>query len=179
MAAKQHIPNPTAVASSDREKALDAALAQIERQFGKGSVMRLGEEGRAPVAVIPTGSIALDVALGIDEGGKTSGGLDASDRVQCHRGFARGFRAIDLDDASAGQTTDAQCHIQGNRPRRDHLDGSATFLAQAHDRALAKVALDLGQCGLEGLFPVISCSCHGLSLRGDRFLIDRDGMRTL
>jgi recombination protein RecA len=49
----------------DRAKALDAALAQIERQFGKGSVMRLGDEGRAPVEVIPTGSIALDIALGI------------------------------------------------------------------------------------------------------------------
>ena len=36
-----------ATAAQDREKALDAALAQIERQFGKGSVMRLGEEGRA------------------------------------------------------------------------------------------------------------------------------------
>ncbi|MBV9855507.1 MAG: recombinase RecA, partial [Streptosporangiaceae bacterium] len=41
------------------------ALVQIERQFGKGSVMRLGEEVRAPVEVIPTGSIALDVALGL------------------------------------------------------------------------------------------------------------------
>ena len=50
---------------SDREKALDTALAQIDRQFGKGSVMRLGSDDRAPVEVIPTGSIALDVALGI------------------------------------------------------------------------------------------------------------------
>ncbi|MGH3432968.1 MAG: recombinase RecA, partial [Thermocrispum sp.] len=49
----------------DREKALELALAQVEKQYGKGSVMRLGEEGRAPVEVIPTGSIALDVALGI------------------------------------------------------------------------------------------------------------------
>ncbi|MBU6146666.1 MAG: recombinase RecA [Actinomycetales bacterium] len=49
----------------DRDKALDAALAQIERQFGRGSVMRLGDEGRPPIDVIPTGSIALDVALGI------------------------------------------------------------------------------------------------------------------
>jgi recombination protein RecA len=49
---------------SDREKALDTALAQIDRQFGKGSVMRLGSDDRAPVEVIPTGSIALDVALG-------------------------------------------------------------------------------------------------------------------
>jgi recombination protein RecA len=51
--------------AADREKALDTALAQIDRQFGKGSVMRLGSDDRAPVAVIPTGSIALDVALGI------------------------------------------------------------------------------------------------------------------
>jgi len=50
---------------ADREKALDTALAQIDRQFGKGSVMRLGSDDRAPVAIIPTGSIALDVALGI------------------------------------------------------------------------------------------------------------------
>ena len=51
--------------SADREKSLETALAQIDRQFGKGSVMRLGSDDRAPVAVIPTGSIALDVALGI------------------------------------------------------------------------------------------------------------------
>ena len=49
----------------DRDKSLEAALAQIERQFGRGSVMRLGDEGRAPMEVIPTGAIALDVALGI------------------------------------------------------------------------------------------------------------------
>ncbi len=51
--------------ASDRDKALESALLQIERQFGKGSVMRLGEETRVPVEVIPTGSIALDVALGL------------------------------------------------------------------------------------------------------------------
>jgi protein RecA len=49
----------------DRDKALDTALAQIDRQFGKGSVMRLGDDIRAPIEVIPTGSIALDIALGI------------------------------------------------------------------------------------------------------------------
>jgi recombination protein RecA len=51
--------------AGDREKALETALLQIERQFGKGSVMRLGEETRVPVEVIPTGSIGLDVALGL------------------------------------------------------------------------------------------------------------------
>ena len=50
---------------TDREKALEAALAQIDKQFGKGSVMRLGDQTQAPVEVIPTGSVAMDVALGI------------------------------------------------------------------------------------------------------------------
>ena len=50
---------------AEREKALETALAQIDRQFGKGSVMRLGSDDRAPVETIPTGAIALDAALGI------------------------------------------------------------------------------------------------------------------
>ena len=49
----------------DRTKALEAALGQIDRQFGKGSAMRMGDSERRAVAVIPTGSIALDIALGI------------------------------------------------------------------------------------------------------------------
>jgi recombination protein RecA len=53
------------IKAGDRDKALETALAQIERQFGRGAVMRLGDDARAPVEVIPTGSIALDVALGI------------------------------------------------------------------------------------------------------------------
>ncbi|MEZ5185926.1 MAG: recombinase RecA [Candidatus Nanopelagicales bacterium] len=48
-----------------RDKALEQALAQIDKQFGKGSVMRLGDEGRVPIEVIPTGAITLDLALGI------------------------------------------------------------------------------------------------------------------
>ena len=53
------------MAVADRSKALEAALAQIEKVHGKGSVMRLGEDNRQPIDVIPTGSVALDVALGI------------------------------------------------------------------------------------------------------------------
>src|SRR5271165_3687963 len=49
----------------DRDKSLETALAQIERQFGRGAIMRLGDDTRAPIEVIPTGSISLDVALGI------------------------------------------------------------------------------------------------------------------
>jgi len=49
----------------DKAKALDMALAQIEKQFGRGSVIRLGEKPRADVEIISTGSIALDMALGV------------------------------------------------------------------------------------------------------------------
>ena len=50
---------------SERRKALDMALAQIEKQFGKGSVMRLGENSKMHVDSVPTGSLSLDAALGI------------------------------------------------------------------------------------------------------------------
>jgi recombination protein RecA len=51
--------------SSDRSKSLDTALAQIERQFGKGSIMKMGEREAVAMEVIPTGSVALDIALGV------------------------------------------------------------------------------------------------------------------
>jgi recombination protein RecA len=90
------------VRSGDRDKALETALVQIERQFGKGSIMRLGDEARAPVEVIPTGSIALDVALGIgglprgrvveiygpEGSGKTSLALHAIANAQAAGGIA-------------------------------------------------------------------------------------------
>ncbi len=49
----------------EKEKALEAALLQIEKQFGKGSVMKLGQDNIVEVAAIPTGSLVLDVALGV------------------------------------------------------------------------------------------------------------------
>jgi recombination protein RecA len=51
--------------SSDRQKALDAALAQIDRAFGKGSAMKLGQREAIQIEAIPTGSLGLDIALGI------------------------------------------------------------------------------------------------------------------
>jgi recombination protein RecA len=53
------------MSDKDRTKALDVAISQIEKQFGKGAIMRLGSEGVTEIAVIPSGSIGLDVALGI------------------------------------------------------------------------------------------------------------------
>ncbi len=50
---------------ADRDKALDMALSQIDKQFGKGSIMRMGEKGSMAVEAIPTGALALDLALGV------------------------------------------------------------------------------------------------------------------
>ncbi|HQU00761.1 MAG TPA: recombinase RecA [Acidimicrobiales bacterium] len=55
----------TIMATDDRAKALDAALGQIEKQFGKGSIMRMGENLHMNIESIPTGALALDLALGI------------------------------------------------------------------------------------------------------------------
>jgi recombination protein RecA len=109
----------------DRDKALDVALAQIDKQFGKGSVMRLGDDSRPPVQVIPTGSIALDVALGIgglprgriveiygpESSGKTTVALHAVAQAQASGGIAAFIdaeHALDPDYAKAlGVDTDA------------------------------------------------------------------------
>jgi recombination protein RecA len=55
----------SSVKSSEKWRAVDTALSQIERQFGKGSIMRLGDQPQAAVSVIPTGSLAVDAALGV------------------------------------------------------------------------------------------------------------------
>jgi recombination protein RecA len=111
-------------AAPDRGKALELALAQIDKQYGKGSVMRLGDEGRAPIEVIPTGSIALDVALGIgglprgrvveiygpESSGKTTVALHAVANAQAAGGIAAFIdaeHALDPDYAKAlGVDTD-------------------------------------------------------------------------
>jgi recombination protein RecA len=54
-----------ATPSPERDKALDAALAQIDKQYGKGSIMRMGEKGSMAVEAIPTGALPLDLALGV------------------------------------------------------------------------------------------------------------------
>jgi recombination protein RecA len=51
--------------STDRDKALEMALAQIDKQYGKGSIMRMGEKGSMAIESIPTGALSLDLALGV------------------------------------------------------------------------------------------------------------------
>ncbi len=63
--AKDKGPLPTAAPAADKKKAIDSAMSQIEKMYGKGSIMRLGDRTALNVEVIPTGSLALDVALGI------------------------------------------------------------------------------------------------------------------
>jgi recombination protein RecA len=112
-------------ASFDRDKALDVALAQIDKQHGKGAVMRLGDRVAAPIEVIPTGSIALDVALGIgglprgrvveiygpESSGKTTVALHAVANAQAAGGIAAFIdaeHALDPEYAKAlGVDTDA------------------------------------------------------------------------
>ncbi|MBL7253664.1 recombinase RecA [Paractinoplanes lichenicola] len=113
------------VAGPDRDKALDLALAQIDKQFGKGSVMRLGERPVVQTAIIPTGSIALDVALGVgglprgrvievygpESSGKTTVALHAVASAQRNGGIAAFIdaeHALDPEYAKAlGVDTDA------------------------------------------------------------------------
>ena len=65
MAAKLQVIDNVAAAANDRRKALDAALAQIDRAFGKGSAMKLGAKETMQLEVISTGSLGLDIALGV------------------------------------------------------------------------------------------------------------------
>jgi recombination protein RecA len=108
----------------DREKALQLALAQIEKNHGKGSVMRLGDDTRPPIGIIPTGSIALDVALGVgglprgrvveiygpESSGKTTVALHAVANAQAGGGIAAFIdaeHALDPEYAKAlGVNTD-------------------------------------------------------------------------
>src|SRR5690349_9421770 len=86
----------------DREKALESALAQIDKQFGKGSVMRLGDEVRAPIEVIPTGSIALDLALGI-------GGLPRGRVVEIYGPESSGKTTVALHAIANAQAAGGIC----------------------------------------------------------------------
>src|SRR5215470_2717820 len=109
-------------ATSEREKAIEHALNQIERRFGKGAIMRLGETSKIQVEVIPTGSIALDLALGVG-------------------GVPRGRVTEIYGPEASGKTTLCQ-HIIANAQR---AGGYAAFIDAEHalDRTYA------ARCGVD------------------------------
>ena len=88
--------------NSNKEKALAAALSQIERQFGKGSMMRLGDTEREAIPVIPTGSLGLDVALGI-------GGLPRGRIVEIYGPEASGKTTLTLQVIAEAQKAGGSC----------------------------------------------------------------------
>ncbi len=97
------------MATEERSKAIDLAIAQIERQFGKGAIMKMGEQGGLKIEAIPTGSIALDLALGIG-------------------GIPRGRITEIYGPESSGKTTLAQ-HVIAEAQR---LGGSAALVDAEH-----------------------------------------------
>ena len=87
---------PAASQTQDRSKALATALAQIDKNFGKGSVMRLGDDTRPPISVIPTGSVALDVALGV-------GGLPRGRIIEVYGPESSGKTTVALHAVASAQ----------------------------------------------------------------------------
>ena len=115
--AKKTSSSKLAAPDSDRKKALDAAMSMIEKDYGKGAVMRLGDQQRAPIQVISSGNTAIDVALGIggyprgrivevygpESSGKTTVALHAIAQAQKAGGiaaFVDAEHALDPDYAS-------------------------------------------------------------------------------
>ena len=87
---------------ADKEKALEAALGQIERQFGKGTVMRMGEDEREAVPSISTGSLGLDIALGI-------GGLPKGRIVEIYGPESSGKTTLTLQVIAEAQKAGGTC----------------------------------------------------------------------
>ena len=102
MATEKSNDKATEKAQSDRSKALDTALAQIERQFGKGSVMKMSERQNQVVEVIPTGSIGLDIALGI-------GGLPRGRVVEIYGPESSGKTTLTLHAIANAQKAGGIC----------------------------------------------------------------------
>jgi recombination protein RecA len=88
--------------NSSKEKALAAALTQIERQFGKGSMMRLGDTDREPIPAISTGSLGLDIALGI-------GGLPRGRVVEIYGPESSGKTTLTLQVIAEAQKAGGSC----------------------------------------------------------------------
>ena len=94
--------NEEKIMDANKEKALEAALGQIERQFGKGTVMRMGEDEREAVPSISTGSLGLDIALGI-------GGLPKGRVVEIYGPESSGKTTLTLQVIAEAQKAGGTC----------------------------------------------------------------------
>ena len=94
--AKEKAPIPTAAPAEDKKRAIEAAMGQIEKMYGKGSIMRLGDQNNLQVDVIPTGSLSLDVALGV-------GGLPRGRIVEIYGPESSGKTTLALHVAAEAQ----------------------------------------------------------------------------
>src|SRR5699024_10035187 len=99
----------------------------------------------------------------VDERGDAAGRLRVGHRVQGDGGLTGGLGAVDLDDAPARQSADAQRHIQGDRTGGDGRDRLTRLLAQPHDRALAEVLVDLRQGQFQRLTAIVGDLAHDVS----------------
>jgi recombination protein RecA len=90
--------------AAEKQKALDAALGQIERAFGKGSIMKLGSDARQEIEAISTGSLGLDLALGI-------GGLPRGRIIEIYGPESSGKTTLALQVIAAAQRMGGQCAI--------------------------------------------------------------------
>src|SRR4051812_42325971 len=117
-------------AENNRDKALDVALANIEKQFGKGSVMRLGDETRAPLEVIPTGAISLDIALGL--GGLPRGRVVEIYGPESSRKTAVALHAVANAQAAGGIVAfiDAEHAPDPEYPQRRGVDPDGLLVSQ-------------------------------------------------
>ena len=94
--AKEKAPVASAAPAEDRKRAIEAAMGQIEKMYGKGSIMRLGDQNNLQVDVIPTGSLSLDVALGV-------GGLPRGRIVEIYGPESSGKTTLALHVAAEAQ----------------------------------------------------------------------------
>ena len=94
--AKEKAPMPSAAPAEDKKRAIEAAMGQIEKMYGKGSIMRLGDQNNLQVDVIPTGSLSLDVALGV-------GGLPRGRIVEIYGPESSGKTTLALHVAAEAQ----------------------------------------------------------------------------
>src|SRR4051794_24741352 len=109
------------------------------------------------------GVLRVERVLGVDERRDAAACLGVGHRVQGDGRLTGGLRAVDLDDAAAGQAPDAEGDVEGDRTGRDDLDRLRGVVPQPHDRALAELLVDLGEGHVEGLVAVERC--HGAHLR--------------